>query len=64
MASQIFVQQHIQINSNEIYQRFTLLALCEDNPAVTGGFPHKVPEMRKALSCHGIVIKWKWHDMI
>ena len=39
-----------------IYHYSILLALCEGNPLVTGGFPHKVPVTRKAFPCQDVIM--------
>ena len=45
-ARQLFVQQHVYVNSNE---NSTLLALCEGNLPVTGNYAHNGQVMRKRL---------------
>ena len=36
------------------YRSCGSLTLCEGNPWITGGPPHKSPVLRKALLCHGV----------
>ena len=38
----------------------TLLALCEDQPPVTGGSPHKGPWTRKAFLFHDLTTVRRW----
>ena len=55
---------------NEIqkHQSYTSLSLCNGNPPVTGGFPHKGPVMWKTLPYHDVFMaqigekSYKWLD--
>ena len=57
MAPQLFVQTVIEANSKE-----TLLCLSEENPVVTGGFPHKGPVMQELFPCHDIMCDHTWTE--
>ena len=41
------------------HQSSSLLALCEGNPQVTGGFPHKGPALRNTVPCQGVIMFWE-----
>ena len=43
--------------SSSVHQS-SLLALCDGNPSVTDGFPHKWPVMWKAFPCHDVIMNW------
>ena len=47
------------------YQRSELLAICEENPPVTGGFPsQRASNTGKVFPCHEVIMKvrrsWPW----
>ena len=43
-------------NNNKSTKRSASLALCDENPRMSGGFPHNEPLMCKVVLCHGIKI--------
>ena len=55
LATQLFVSQLVQAHIKK-KSKLSPLALCEGNPPVTDGSPHRGPVMQKALTWYDIIM--------
>ena len=54
-ATGMFVHQLIQVIATKTSNSLSL-TLCEGNPPVTGGFPHKGPVIREMFPCYDVTM--------
>ena len=54
-ANGLFVQQLDQVSKEKASKLHTLLALCEGNPLLNGGSPHRGPVMKKASPDYDVI---------
>ena len=58
--SKHFVQQLADSENQRKHQNYVLLFLCERDPLLTGGFPHKQQVIQKAFPHHDCLMQYCW----